>query len=431
MQTHAFTNGLKLIYEFKESNLTAIDVLCDFGSIREPHNIKGAAHFIEHMCFKGTTHIPKPKYIFLQYDNMGAYFNALTEKQFTCYRVKCQNKYFNHCANILSDMMLNSEFGEFKTEENVVIEENIKNGDDPVFILNESVDRICYKGSAYELPIDTLAYHKSNFAFKSIFDLYKQHYQPSHFVVSVTSKLAFKSIITAINHTHFARTSSRTLSQIALQPLFQLVLQRDPQYIFTNHPIHTSHLTVAFRTCSQFSKDKYILNLLKVILGGAFSSRLFMILREENGLTYNSQVNTEYFKVAGKFEIYAECNNQKLIKNGAKKGVLPLIIDLLNNLNISQSELSLAKNVLRGKLVMAMEDIETPNIYNGSEFLYQDKIVPFSKIFEMHYKHITLGQIHQVIKLYFNPSSMIVGVVSSKIQATVIKKECERFHAKN
>ena len=152
-----------------------------------------------------------------------------------------------------------------------------------------------------------------------------------------------------------------------------------------------------------------------------------MILREENGLTYNSHINTEYFESLGKFEIYAEFNNQKLIKNGAKKRVLPLIIDLLKGLKITQAELSLAKNYLRGKLIIAMDDMETPNIYNGSEFLYETEIVPFSKIFDTYYKNITIDQINRVIQLYFRPSNMIVGLVSSQIAATAIKKECERF----
>jgi len=423
MQTHIFPNGLKLIYEHKESNLTAIDVLCDFGSTNEPDGVKGAAHFIEHMCFKGTKNIPKPKDIFFQYDNMGAFFNAFTEKQFTCYRVKCQTPYFAHCLDILSDMMMNSTFGDFRLEENVVIEENIKNSDDPESILSESVDRICYKGSAYEFPVDTLAYHKSKFKFKTIRDLYKHYYQPSHFVVSITSKLTFKTIMTAIHHSHFIKKNECQHAAIH----HQLTQFDKIQYIFTQHPIHTSHLAITFRTCSQYSKDKYTLNLLKSVLGGSLSSRLFMILREENGLTYNSHINTEYFESLGKFEIYAEFNNQKLIKNGAKKGVLPLIIGLLNGLKITPAELSLAKNYLRGNLIMEMEDIETSTIYNGSEFLFETEIVPFSKIFDTYYKNITIDQINGVIQLYFRPSNMIVGLVSSKIAAADIKKECERF----
>ena len=42
------------------------------------------------------------------------------------------------------------------------------------------------------------------------------------------------------------------------------------------------------------------------------SSRLFMILREENGLTYTSSINTTFFKDIGSFIIYAETNNKKV-----------------------------------------------------------------------------------------------------------------------
>jgi predicted Zn-dependent peptidase len=52
-QTHIFDNGLKIIYQKSYSILpiTSIQVFCDVGSAHEPENMRGFAHFIEHMCF--------------------------------------------------------------------------------------------------------------------------------------------------------------------------------------------------------------------------------------------------------------------------------------------------------------------------------------------------------------------------------------------
>ncbi len=48
IRQHIFKNGLKLIWEksYNSIPLTSIYVFCDIGSIHEPADIRGAAHFI-------------------------------------------------------------------------------------------------------------------------------------------------------------------------------------------------------------------------------------------------------------------------------------------------------------------------------------------------------------------------------------------------
>ena len=60
IKTYTFPNGFRLVYEKPSSNLknSAIQVFCKLGSIYERDGIRGASHFIEHMCFKGTNKIP-------------------------------------------------------------------------------------------------------------------------------------------------------------------------------------------------------------------------------------------------------------------------------------------------------------------------------------------------------------------------------------
>ena len=75
--THIFPNGFRLIHEKVENHaVSSINVFCDVGSIYEPKNLKGASHFIEHMCFKGTKKVPVPRDIFLTYDKSSTINNA-------------------------------------------------------------------------------------------------------------------------------------------------------------------------------------------------------------------------------------------------------------------------------------------------------------------------------------------------------------------
>ena len=60
IQSVIFPNGFRLIYEKPKNKLpiTSIQLFCDVGSVHEDGELRGASHFIEHMCFKGTRDYP-------------------------------------------------------------------------------------------------------------------------------------------------------------------------------------------------------------------------------------------------------------------------------------------------------------------------------------------------------------------------------------
>jgi hypothetical protein len=107
-------------------------------------------------------------------------------------------------------------------------------------------------------------------------------------------------------------------------------------HIQKNSSIGVTYLAISFRTCSQYSDDKYVLDVLANLLGGYFSSKLFMILREENGLTYTNTVTSNNNEFCGDFTITSISDPSTFIKNGNKKGVLPIVIDILNSIFLDE-----------------------------------------------------------------------------------------------
>jgi predicted Zn-dependent peptidase len=455
IHTITLSNGFRVIYEKPVSHLpiTSFQVFCDVGSIREVDGVRGASHFIEHMCFKGTKSIPKAKDIFRVYDDVGAYFNAVTTKRFTNYMVKCQDIYVHHCLDVLSDMILNSTFPkkEFLKEEQVVIEENIKDEDDPENELDEMIDKILYENTPFSYPVDTLAYHTPLFDYKHIMDFYHQYYHPSQMVLSIVSNIPLKDILRAVEKSHFTISHSRMGKPLPSIREFSIPLPVGGiQYKWKQKPaLKSIYLSISFKTCNQYSKDKYVLDFLKNVLSGALSSRLFTVLREDNGLTYRSDINTDYCEVMGEFMIYTQMDSHKLlrndgirndrIRNDGKKntktkgeGVLPLIIQMLNDLirnGITKEELTMFKHNIRGKMLLSQEDLDAQTEYNGTEYLLYnepDKIVPYSKIYSVYYEPITLEQLHDCIRRYFRKSLAVVGILGSHLpHLSEIQNHCE------
>jgi hypothetical protein len=439
IQTYIFPNGFRIIYEKPKNNLSisSIQLFCDVGSVHEHDSIRGASHFIEHMCFKGTKKFPKSKDILIQFDNIGADFNAYTDKRLTCYHVKCSDPHVKNSIQVISDMLMNSTFvkTEYNKEYKVVVEENIKNENDPDVILEENLDKLLYKGSSYEFEIDNLRYHKKRIDYNAIMEYYHSFYIPNRFVLSINTNISFDTIRQIVLKSQFMKKKASFNEELTKRTIsFAIAPQTKPQYyLHKKTGIVTNLISIGFRTCPHSSKDKYVLNLLKQILNG-LSGRLSMILRDDNGLTYSSQSDADYYEHLGDFILTAETDYKKLIKNGSGKGVLPLLIDLICNLKkngVSDEELSVAKNSKRETMKLNLEDCYNAADHNGKEYLiYGDSasIIPYDKIYETCYKNITKKDIHEVACKYFKPECMSICIVGETLPSqSMVEKICNHI----
>ena len=439
IQSFIFPNGFRFIYEKPKNKLpiTSIQVFCDVGSVHEDNDLRGASHFIEHMSFKGTRDYPNSKKLLVEFDKMGADFNAYTEKRLTCYHVKIGNDSIPNCIHIMSDMLMNSTFikKEYDKGYKVVVEENIKNENDPDVIVDENMDKLLYKGSAFEYEIDNLRFHKKKMDYEKVVEYYKSFYIPSRFVISIISNTPFETIKSILKKSYFMKNVLPT-NQYILNRNIHFHIEPQSKIQYTLHKkvgIVTNLLMIGFRTCNDLSDDKYVLNLLKTIMND-LSGRLAMLLREDHGLTYTSNATTNYYENMGDFIFFAETDSKKLIKNGNSKGVLPLIIGLINDLlkhGVNDKEFLLSKNSKKEKMKLKLEDNDVLAEHNGKEFLlYGDKrkIISYSDIYDTYYKDITKAHVNKVIRKYFKPENMSVCIVGEQIPSqSTIEKECSKI----
>ena len=471
MESITLKNGFKVVYE-KPKNVIPIAAIYLFirqGSVNETHDTHGGSHIIEHMCFKGTRKIPNSKDISIKFDEIGAYFNAFTDKHVTCYTVKCAETFIQNCLQILSDMVINSRFSkpDFDKEQNIVKEETIKNETSESIRVFKTMDSLLYEGSALAYPIDDISYHTKSFDYKTILDLYHESYRIDNMVLSIVTHIPFSSIKHILRHTYFRERLHLSYKENHLcdQGFSTNILpQSGIKYYMKKTEVEKSvYLAIGFRTCNYFHLDIYPLELLSVILAGTMSGRLFILLREKNAVTYSSKVNTNYYSYSGDFIIHTSSDYIKIIGNSGssssynkkqrhigthkrnkknsimgQRGVLPLIIGELKNLiqnGITEKELHIAKGYLKGKYVMNLENCENQAMWNGEyavmETYNQDKKVPFVKYSDVYDKYIEpvkSADIIRVIKTYFIKENMGVVLSGKNIPPLEkVKEICENL----
>ena len=442
-----YPNDFKIVYEKSHSTIpiTALYVFCDVGPVYEYDKMRGASHFIEHMCFKGTKKIPHSKDIFNEYAKIGAYFNAYTSKRYTCYTVKCQDEYIQHSLDILSDMLMNSLFSEteFDKEEKVVMEENNNNDNKPEHLINDATDQLIYQGSSYEFPIDNIDYHtKRTLQYKNVVEFYRKYYHPSNMFISVVSNSSFHTIESYLKKTIFLKKERASTYGIQVINHCLTPQSRINIRLIKKRGVTNVHLNIAFRTNGHDNKDKYCLKLLEKIMGDGLNGRLMMILRERRGLVYGASASSEQYEHTGSF-----CFTTKTKDSNFKK-VLPLMVRIISDMikkGITKDELTTAKGNFKGTSLLDLQDIVTQARYNGEEIMmgvgFTDgsavrdlrsqqlnlevkdrrilvkprKIIPYRELYEKCILPITVDDTNRVIKQYFTVQNMCVCVLSEKL----------------
>lgn len=441
MQTYTFPNGFQIVYQKPKHELpiTSVQIFCKVGSAWETDKVRGISHFIEHMCFKGTRNIVQSRDIFIEYDKIGADFNAYTTKEFTCYTFKCEDQFTENCTHILTDMLSHSTFQkkELLKEQKVVIEENVKDEDDSENILSEKMDAILYQGSSFAKTVDTLAYHPNSTFLKRdvLLEWFSYFYQPQNMILSVVTHLPFSQIKKILQKQDITKVSkTKSVSQLpstALpSPIYALTPKCETEYVLVKKTgVTATTISVGFRTCPRSSPDRYVLRVLEQIFNG-LSGKLFTALRVKKGLTYHSEVDVEYFKHAGSFLINTDTDTSKT------KQVIKVIIQLLSDVlkhGVNDSELNIAKGNIRGNYLLGMEDNDNMADYNGQKIMFAEEnsaknITLYEDVFKTYIEPVTRTQIHDIAKKYFKPENMVVGVLGETIPSkTQMESICSKL----
>ena len=139
----------------KEGNSTVVMVFVPVGAYYEDNRIKGISHFIEHMCFKGTTKRKRGEIEF-EIEKYGGDINAFTDYELTAYHAQIANKYKDVAIDVITDLAMNPTFPkqEIDKERQVIFQELNRYQDNPASYVSDLANQICYPSeNGFHLPI--------------------------------------------------------------------------------------------------------------------------------------------------------------------------------------------------------------------------------------------------------------------------------------
>lgn len=358
-------NGVRIVTEsIPTVRSAALGIWVGGGSREEAPSESGAAHFIEHMLFKGTSR-RSAQDIARETDAIGGQMNAFTTKECTCFYGRVLDDHLPKALDILWDMVYNSSFAQaaVETERGVILEEIDMYEDTPDDLCAEKLFGAVFQGSSLSRPIlgapETLETMTGDF----LKEYHRRHYRGDNTVVALAG--SFTPAVLEDLRRRFA-----TLPGGQKQPVEPAVYT--PSFVATAKPIEQNHLTLAFPGLDYNSPKRFALQLLSSILGGGVSSRLFQQVREQQGLCYSIYSYGAGHADTGVFCIYTALN-----KETEEKALTTIrrVVDQLREEGPTAEELERAREQSKANVVMGMESTQAHMSHAGRSLLFSGEIL--------------------------------------------------------
>lgn len=174
-------NGLKVIMIPDSRVEMAVSyAVVDAGVRHETPNLNGVTHFLEHMLFNGTETLTQEE-LYARADQLGAFNNAFTRKDFTALMMLAPSRTFPEAFALQADMILHSTLPPEKLEKErgIVIEEinqGLSNADEAVA---DAWDRLLWGGTPYEMTVLGPKAVVASVTREQVMDYYHTHYAPN------------------------------------------------------------------------------------------------------------------------------------------------------------------------------------------------------------------------------------------------------------
>jgi len=397
-------NGLTVLLQRQNRASTSFGLGVRFGSAHH-----GAAHFIEHLPFKGTD-TRTYKQINRQAVRGGGDFDAFTDFFSTFFITKNLSPYAHDIFELLCDMINNPTFPEEEVEyeRGVVLEEIEERSGEPEQILMDRIYRNLFCGHPLERAVIDSKEIIRTISRENLLDIYRTYYTPENIVIIGVGPIDKQVVLETIKkYFPSAPTNAPQQSHIPSLPL-STPLGR----IIIPQPFKRIHLMVGFRAVPRTHPDFYPLRVLSAIMGENIDSRLYERAREKRGLVYHITSHFDTIRSSWQSILKADCTSRhgvlRIYTNFSPKNLsrvektIKKELQTLAQQEVSEEELEANKQKLIGK-----HQLDTLGTFRYMRLLFAAEINNSLKdfpCFEEKISAVTAKDVLRVAHQYCDPN---------------------------
>lgn len=402
-QIKKLDNGMTVITIENDSPSVTVMSLVATGSRYEKKDNNGISHFLEHMCFKGTT-TQSGKDIMRYLDGLGAETNAFTSYELTGYYVKSITRHWKKTLKIVSDIYLNSTFpeNEMEKEKGVIIGEISMYEDMPMRHVHDIFSTLVYgdqpAGWSILGPKENIIQMKRDDFIK----YHKEHYVASGTVLVVSGKVDHRDVVSEVKQCfkNISQATKARKKKVA-------ILQKKPRVLVQYKKTDQTHMVLGYLSNGYHHKDAVIASVIAGILGGGMSSRLFEKLREDMGVGYYVRAYNAKQSDTGILEISCGVDSNRVPE------VLLAIQEELHRLSVElvpEKELKKTQEFIIGNTQMGLEATDDLAYHYGQRLLF-DLPIETPRMFVQKIKSVTAKDIRRVAKRIIKKDYLNIAMI--------------------
>ena len=406
-QSSVLDNKLRVLTSTMAHTQSISMVICvGAGSRYESDELAGVSHFIEHLPFKGTESWPTARAVSEAIEGVGGVMNASTDREMTVFWCKVARLHYKTAFAVLMDMVLNSRLDpeEGEKEREVIQEELRMTYDQPSYRVDLLIDEAMWPDQAMGRDVGGTLETVADIQQKDIREYMHQQYNPANTVVAVAGNVTHEEVVGMLAETTRDWKPLESLdwevsTDIVEGPLVKVERRHSDQ----------THLCLGVPGLSLTHPDRYAFNLMNTILGDGMSSRLFLNLREEQGLAYDVHSSSSNYRDTGALVVY--CGVEPSKTNDAVKTIVKEFQGM--HQAPSEQELNKAREYSKGRLLLRMEDTRAVASWLGAQELLQDSVRTPEEVVES-LDAVTPADIARVAKNFLNDDKMRLAVVGPR-----------------
>jgi len=401
------SNGLRIaVARMPRLPLVTVLALVDAGSSYDPPGCEGAAALTALALGEGTAKLSGGD-LAEQFERLGTGFESGCDWDDAVAQLTVTPERLGAALAMLGEVLTAPAFrpADIERLKNERLAELVQLQAEPRGLANENFSKVLYaSGSRYAMPSAGDRRSVSSLTVSAVKAFHRAHFTPSAttliFAGDVTMELAVQLAERALGSWSGSPVAPTIVNDgIALSGRFGHIVQKAdaPQ----------SELRVGHRGVPRNHGDYFPVVVMNAVLGGLFSSRINLNLRERNAFTYGASSGFDWRRGAGPFVVATAVKTE--VTGPAIREILTEV-DRMREETVLPEELTLATDYLTGVFPIRYETtravaaaIATATVYElGDDYytLYRDRV-----------RAVAATDVRRAAQQHLHPESMLVVAV--------------------
>lgn len=406
IKQHTLSNGMSLLVNpFEHAPRMAMYFFIPGGNLLD--SVPGMSDIVDRLLMKDTTNRTQEE-LSLAIDELSLELDVDTRRDFSMIGATFLPEDLEPSLEIIADIVYNATLESFEREKTVMVGEIQMEMDSPQARASDQMIRTVFADTLYGVTSTVFLEHIDNI---KTLDQLKTHYhgvyRPENMIVSLAGKWPENLDIEGLLNQYFPpKTQGAALKPQgpAIDKVSAVTISESALITAPKEDSSQLNMYKAWLAPTVSHPDYYPLMVLNTLFGGGgLSSRLFLELRDKQGLAYSVRSSYEGYKYSGLFSIYmgTEPKNKEKCLQGFEREC-----DRLFNELVPEQELAETKQNILGRRTVFLETASQWASYVGSNMTMGRTFAEMAEFAE-RINAVTAEDIQRVAKTYLDQPAVI------------------------